>query len=46
MLHNLKEQQRELPELGLLQGPPVDLDRVVDMTFVESALRVLGRYEE
>jgi len=43
---NLKEQQREFGELGLLEGPPVDLDRVIDMSYVEHALRVLGPYQE
>jgi len=43
---NLKEQQREFGELGLLDGPPADLDRVVDLSYVENALRVLGQYEE
>jgi ABC-type nitrate/sulfonate/bicarbonate transport system substrate-binding protein len=45
-VENLKEQQRELAELGLLDGPPVDLDQVIDHRYVENALRVLGRYDE
>jgi NitT/TauT family transport system substrate-binding protein len=45
-VENLKEQQRELAELGLLDGPPVDLDSVIDQRYVEHALRALGPYEE
>jgi NitT/TauT family transport system substrate-binding protein len=45
-VENLKEQQRELAELGLLDGPPVDLDQVIDLRYVENALRALGRYDE
>ncbi|HLH26634.1 MAG TPA: ABC transporter substrate-binding protein [Chloroflexota bacterium] len=41
---NLKEQQREFAALGLLEGPPVDLDRIVDTSYVENALKVLGVY--
>jgi len=45
-VENLKEQQREFAALGLLEGPPVDLDRIVDTSYVENALRVLGVYQE
>jgi len=43
---NLKEQQRDFGALGLLEGSPVDLDRIVDTSYVENALRVLGVYQE
>jgi NitT/TauT family transport system substrate-binding protein len=43
---NLKEQQRDFAALGLLEGPPVDLDRIVDTSYVEHAVRVLGVYPE
>jgi NitT/TauT family transport system substrate-binding protein len=45
-VENLKEQQREFAALGLLEGAPVDLDQIVDTSYVENALRVLGVYPE
>ncbi len=42
---NLQEQQ-EFGALRLLEGPPVDLDSIIDTSYVDHALGVRGPYRE